>query len=52
MEEVNFVEEVPGWKSLSSKTIWASVRENENILKYFPDAEIKRTPQRLNVQTI
>lgn len=23
MEEVNFVEEVPGWKSLSSKTIWS-----------------------------
>ena len=43
---VLFIEEVPKYKELSSKTIWNQAKIKQNIVVYFPDYPQTRVPQK------
>ena len=46
LADVLWVEEVPRYKEMCTKTIWLKAQSNANILKYFPDLPQSRTPQK------
>ena len=35
--EVQYVEEVPMYQELSAKSVWAMVKADQKVRKYFPD---------------
>jgi len=41
-----WVEEVPRYREINTKTIWEQAKTKPNILKYFPDFKQNRLPQK------
>ena len=44
--EVLWVDEVPRYKEINTKTIWQQAKTKPNILKYFPDFKENKLPQK------
>ena len=44
--DVLWVDEVPRYKEINTKTIWEQAKAKENIIKFFPDFNQNRFPQK------
>ena len=44
LSKVRWVEQGPNWKELSARVIWEVVKQNNEMLKYFPDYGINKYP--------
>ena len=46
LANVLWVEEVPRYKEMNTKTVWLKAQSNPNIVKYIPDLTKSRIPQK------
>ena len=46
LKDVLWVDEVPRYKEINCKTIWEKAKTNDQIIKYFPDFNQNRLPQK------